>query len=462
MSQWSLRLTKAVLPDDFARRRLQLLNHMHPGSIAVIPGAVQHRRNNDIFFPFRQDSDFYYLTGFREPEALLVLIPGRKQGETIVFCRERDPVLERRDGVILGPERCQSVLGVDDAFPICDVEEILPGLLEARSQVYMNLGEHAAWNERVLNWLSELASQRPAVVATAQHITELGHLLHEQRLIKERKEQVLMTKAAKISVSAQNAALAELRPNIGEADLEAELLYSYRKQGARHEAYPSIVAAGENACVLHYSSNEALIGEDDLVLIDAGCEFEYYAADVTRTYPANGRYSQAQRALYDIVLRANRAAIDACCPGVDFNQPHYTAIKILVEGLITLGLLTGSADALIASGAHEKFCPHKTSHWLGLDVHDVGDYQLGDHWRDLMPGMVLTIEPGIYIPRDASTAHIPDAYRGIGIRVEDAVLICEQGCQVLTEDLIKDPNDIERWMATKGSANAQELKEIVA
>ena len=183
-----------------------------------------------------------------------------------------------------------------------------------------------------------------------------------------------MARAAQISVSAQYAALAALRPNIGEADLEAELLYSYRKQGARHEAYPSIVAAGENACVLHYSSNEALIGEDDLVLIDAGCEFEYYAADVTRTYPANGRYSQAQRALYDIVLRANRAAIDACCPGVDFNQPHYTAIKILVEGLITLGLLTGSADALIASGAHEKFCPHKTSHWLGLDVHDVGDY----------------------------------------------------------------------------------------
>ena len=462
MSPWSLRLTKAVLPDDFARRRRQLLNHMHPGSIAVIPGAVQYRRNNDIFFPFRQDSDFYYLTGFREPDALLVLIPGRKQGETIVFCRERDPLLERRDGVILGPERCQSALGVDDAFPICDVDEILPGLLEARSQVYMNLGEHAAWDERVLTWLSELASQRPAVVATVQHVTALGHLLHEQRLIKERKEQVLMIKAAQISVLAQYAALAALRPNIGEADLEAELLYSYRKQGARYEAYPSIVAAGENACVLHYSRNEALIGEGDLVLIDAGCEFEYYAADVTRTYPANGRYSQAQRALYDIVLRANQAAIDACCPGVDFNKPHDIATNILVEGLIALGLLTGSAEALIISGAHQKFCPHKTSHWLGLDVHDVGDYQLGDHWRDLMPGMVLTIEPGIYIPRDASTADIPDAYRGIGIRVEDAVLIREEGCLVLTEDLIKDPNDIERWMATSGSANAQELKEIVA
>ena len=456
-------MTRAALGhEDFARRRRLLLNHMHPGSIAVIPGAAQQRRSNDICFPFRQDSDFYYLTGFAEPDALLILIPGRTQGESILFCRERDPHLERRDGAILGPDQCQSVLGVDDAFPISDVDEILPGLLEARSQIYMNLGEHAVWDERVLAWLDELVSRRPAVVATVQQVTALGHLLHEQRLIKERKEQVLMARAAQISVAAQYAALAQLRPDVSEADLEAELLYSFRKQGARFEAYPSIVAAGDNACVLHYTRNESLIAAGDLVLIDAGCEFAYYAADVTRTYPASGRYSQAQRALYDLVLKANRGAIAACRPGVAFNQPHDVATQILVDGLIALGLLRGAAQALIASCAHEKFCPHKTSHWLGLDVHDVGDYRLGEQWRDLMPGMVLTIEPGIYIPRDASTADIPDAYRGIGIRVEDAVLIREQGCLVLTEDLIKDPNDIERWMATSGSANAQELKEIVA
>jgi Xaa-Pro aminopeptidase len=437
---------------------------MHPRSIAVIPGAVQQRRSNDICFPFRQDSDFYYLTGFAEPDALLILIPGRTQGESILFCRERDPHLERRDGAILGPDQCQSVLGVDDAFPISDVDEILPGLLEARSQIYMNLGEHAVWDERVLAWLDELVSRRPAVVATVQQVTALGHLLHEQRLIKERKEQVLMAKAAQISVAAQYAALAQLRPDVSEADLEAELLYSFRKQGARFEAYPSIVAAGDNACVLHYTRNESLIAAGDLVLIDAGCEFAYYAADVTRTYPASGRYSQAQRALYDLVLKANRGAIAACRPGAAFNQPHDVATQILVDGLIDLGLLRGAAQALIANCAHEKFCPHKTSHWLGLDVHDVGDYRLGEQWRDLMPGMVLTVEPGIYIPRDSTTADVPEAFRGIGIRVEDSVLITPQGCQVLTEDLLKDPDEIERWMATKGSVgqSAQGLKEVVA
>lgn len=458
-------MTRAALGhEDFARRRRLLLNHMHPGSIAVIPGAAQQRRSNDICFPFRQDSDFYYLTGFAEPDALLILIPGRTQGESILFCRERDPHLERRDGAILGPDQCQSVLGVDDAFPISDVDEILPGLLEARSQIYMNLGEHAVWDERVLAWLDELVSRRPAVVATVQQVTALGHLLHEQRLIKERKEQVLMARAAQISVAAQYAALAQLRPDVSEADLEAELLYSFRKQGARFEAYPSIVAAGDNACVLHYTRNESLIAAGDLVLIDAGCEFAYYAADVTRTYPASGRYSQAQRALYDLVLKANRGAIAACRPGAAFNQPHDVATQILVDGLIALGLLRGAAQALIASCAHEKFCPHKTSHWLGLDVHDVGDYRLGEQWRDLMPGMVLTVEPGIYIPRDSTTADVPEAFRGIGIRVEDSVLITPQGCQVLTEDLLKDPDEIERWMATKGSVgqSAQGLKEVVA
>ncbi|MBL6815367.1 MAG: aminopeptidase P N-terminal domain-containing protein [Pseudomonadales bacterium] len=437
---------------------------MHPGSVAVIPGATQQRRSNDIFFPFRQDSDFYYLTGFCEPDALLVLIPGRAQGESILFCRERDPYLERRDGAILGPDQCQTVLGVDDAFPISDVDEILPGLLEARSQIYMNLGEHLTWDERVLAWLDELGSGRPAMAATVQQVTALGHLLHEQRLIKERKEQVLMARAAQISVAAQYAALARLRPNVSEADLEAELLYSYRKQGARFEAYPSIVAAGDNACVLHYTRNESLIADGDLVLIDAGCEFAYYAADVTRTYPASGRYGQTQRALYDLVLKANCGAIAACRPGADFNHPHCVATQILVDGLIALGLLRGTAEALIASGAYAKFCPHKTSHWLGLDVHDVGDYRLGEQWRDLMPGMVLTIEPGIYIPRDSTTEDVPDAFRGIGIRVEDSVLITPQGCQVLTRDLIKDPDEIERWMATNGSVgqSAQALKKVVA
>jgi Xaa-Pro aminopeptidase len=288
----------------------------------------------------------------------------------------------------------------------------------------------------------------------------LGHLLHEQRLIKSAKEQELMAQAAQISVAAQCRALDVISPGLTEADIEAELHYSYRRQGARSEAYPSIVAAGENACTLHYVQNASVLLDGDLVLIDAGCELQYYASDVTRTYPVSGCFSSAQRDIYDIVLAANRAAIDACRPGNHFNQPHEAAALVLVEGLIELGLLQGDSEQLIAQGDHEKYCPHKTSHWLGLDVHDVGDYRLGNLWRDLMPGMVLTVEPGIYIPRDDSTAELAEAYRGLGIRIEDAVLIQKQGCQVLTEGLIKDPDDIEAWMATR--ADRTDITRVVA
>ena len=456
MLPWNPPLTEVVLqPEDFGRRRRQLLNAMQPGSVAVIPGAIKQRRNSDIFFPFRQDSDFYYLTGFCEPDALLVLVPGREQGESIVFCRERDSVAEQRDGAILGPEAGQQVLGVDDAFPMADLDEILPGLLEARTQIYMNPGEHLRWDERITAYLQELLAQRSSQESEVGEITGLGHLLHEQRLIKDRKEQQLMSKAAQISVAAQYAALAKIRPGATEAGLEAELHYSYRTQGAKCEAYPSIVASGNNACVLHYWQNQSLLLETDMVLIDAGCEYQYYAADVTRTYPVSGRFNQAQRELYDIVLQANRAAIAACQSGNHFNRPHEVATHLLVAGLVELGLLEGDVDALIDRGAHLRFCPHKTSHWLGLDVHDVGDYRLGEAWRDLMPGMMLTIEPGIYIPDNESTADVPKAYRGLGIRIEDAVLIEKSGCRVLTDQLIKDPDDIEAWMAQDSASQAE-------
>ena len=461
MRLWNLRLIDPLIqPGDFARRRRRLLDVMRPGSIAIVPGAIEQRRNRDINFPFRQDSDFYYLTGFCEPDALLVLIPGRDQGETIVFCRERDAASERRDGRVLGPDACRLVLGVDDGFPVSDLDEILPGLLEGRSQIYMNLGEHLLWDHRLMRYREQLAQQRSSEEPEVGEIVTLGHLLHEQRLIKSAKEQELMAQAAQISVAAHYHALAMISPDVTEADIEAELHYSYRRQGAKAEAYPSIVAAGENACTLHYVQNDSDLSERDLVLIDAGCELQYYASDVTRTFPVSGVFSSAQRDVYDIVLAANRAAIDACRPGNHFNHPHEAATLILVEGLIELGLLHGDLEQLIAQGDHERFCPHKTSHWLGLDVHDVGDYRLGDSWRDLMPGMVLTVEPGIYIPRDDSTAEIAQAYRGLGIRIEDAVLIQKQGCQVLTEGLIKEPDDIEAWMAAR--AGKRNTARVVA
>jgi Xaa-Pro aminopeptidase len=349
----------------------------------------------------------------------------------------------------LGPEACKLVLGVDDGFPVSDLDDILPGLLEGRCQIYMNLGEHLLWDHRLMKYLEHLAKQRSADEPEVGEIVTLGHLLHEQRLIKNDKEQDLMAQAARISVAAQYRALDLLRPGLTEADIEAELHYSFRLQGAKSEAYPSIVARGENACTLHYVQNESVLLEQDLVLIDAGCELQYYASDVTRTYPVSGRFSAAQRDVYDIVLAANRAAIEACRPGNHFNLPHEAATLVLVEGLIELGLLQGEPGQVIAQGDHDKFCPHKTSHWLGLDVHDVGDYRLGDAWRDLMPGMVLTVEPGIYIPRDDSTTDVPEPYRGLGIRIEDTVLIHKDGCQVLTDALIKEAAEIESRMAAR-------------
>ena len=433
---------------DFDQRRRQLLAAMQPGAIAVIPGAREQRRNRDVYYPFRQNSDFYYLTGFVEPDALLVLIPGRAHGESILFCRERDPVVERQRGRILGPDQCCQALGLDDAFPIADVDDILPGMLEGKSQIYLSMGEHRQWDLRVLAYLKTLSESDPAEKNITGEVVDLGHLLHEQRLIKTAKEQALMARAAEISVAAHYHALGSIDAAHLEADIETELLYSFRRQGAKYEAYPSIVASGENACILHYADNDQPLEQGHLVLVDAGCEYQHYAADVTRTYPVSGRFSATQRRLYEVVLAANRAAIAACVPGAPFIRPHEEATRVLVQGLVDVGVLSGDPEALIASGGHSRFCPHNISHWLGLDVHDVGDYRLGEAWRDLSPGMVLTVEPGVYIPRDDTTLDVPDVFRGLGIRIEDSVLITAQGCSVLTDDLVKNPDEIEALMAS--------------
>lgn len=446
---------------DFAQRRRLLLDAMRPGSMAVIPGAREQRRNRDVNYPFRQNSDFYYLTGFCEPDALLALIPGREFGECILFCRERDPVLERQDGPIVGPGACCDALGMDDGFPISDVDDILPGMLEGRSQIYLSMGEHRQWDIRVLAFLKELGQQKSSDHTVTGGVVDLGHLLHEQRLIKSAREQQIMSRAAQISVTAQQLAIEHIGPEANEGDVEAELLYSFRRQGAKYEAYPTIVASGENACTFHYAANSSSLLPGDLVLIDAGCEYQYYASDVTRTYPVSGRFSQYQRQLYDIVLAANKAAIDACRLGASFIEPHQAATQVLVEGLVDLGVLHGDASDLIADESHTRFCPHHTSHWLGLDVHDVGDYRLADTWRDLLPGMVLTVEPGIYIPRDETTLDVPEEYRGIGIRIEDTVLIESESCRVLSGELVKDADEIEALMAGSPKAPLSTVKSRV-
>ena len=437
----------AITQAEFKKRRRRLMGMLPPGAIAVVPGAQLMRRNRDIYFPFRQDSDFYYLTGFTEPEALLVLAPGREHGEEILFCAERDPLAERWDGERLGPERATQTLGVDDAFPYADMEDILPGLLEGCDRIFLNLGEYPEFDARLLGWIADIRKREAGGARSPGEFVALKHLLHEQRLYKSAAELKLMRRAASITADAHVRAMQSVRPGMLESQLEAELTYEFLRQGASAAAYPSIVGGGQHACVMHYTANSAELKNKDLVLIDAGCEYQHYAADVTRTFPVNGKFSAPQREIYDIVLRANESAIAACRPGNHFNQPHEVALRIMVEGLLALGLLQGDLETLLAENDEVRdFCPHKASHWLGIDVHDVGDYRFGEAWRDLEPGMVLTIEPGIYIPDDETTNHLPARFRGIGVRIEDDVLITADGCEVLSQSVPKRVQDIEQLM----------------
>lgn len=420
---------------------------MAPGSIAIVPGAEAVRRNRDIHYPFRQDSDFFYLTGFCEPSAVLVLVPGRAQGQEILFCAERDARKERYDGEMLGPERAAQTLSVDDAFPVADLDDILPGLLEGRERIYLTLGEYPHLDAQVLAQVAAIRQRESGGARPPGEFIELKHLLHEMRLIKSKRELLLMRRAAQISAAGHRRAMQVCQAGMTEGQLEAELQYVFMREGARCAAYPSIVGGGDNACVLHYVDNRDALLEGQLVLIDAGCEFEHYAADITRTFPVSGRFSPTQREIYNIVLAANEAAINCCRPGMSFNAPHDAAIKVMVEGLVTLGVLAGDVDSIIESEQHMAFMPHKTSHWLGIDVHDVGDYRFDDSWRVFEPGMVLTVEPGLYFPR--ALEHAPRDYAGMGVRIEDDVLITSDGPEVLTADVPKTVDGIEALMDAK-------------
>lgn len=420
---------------------------MDEASIAVIPAASVKARNRDSDFLFRQDSDFHYLTGFNEPEAVLVLAPGRAHGEVILFCRDREPRAELYDGERLGPDRAAQIVAVDDAFPVADLDDILPGMLEGRERIYFGLGDHPQFEKRLLGWLSTLRARESGGARPPEELFALKHLLHEQRLIKSAAEIRAMRRAAEIACEGHVRAMRACQPGMTETQLEAELIYAFMRGGAKSPAYSSIVGGGANACVLHYVDNNATLKKNDLVLIDAGCEYELYASDVTRTFPVSGTFSTVQRALYDIVLAANEAAIEACRPGAMFTDPHQVALEIMIDGLLSLGLLEGDLDEVLETETYRNFCPHGSSHWLGLDVHDVGDQRVDGESRPLEPGMVLTIEPGIYIPDNELMAGLPAKYRGIGIRVEDDVLITSEGNEVLTTAAPKTVEAIETTMA---------------
>lgn len=435
------------LSASHARRRRQLMRMAGAEAIVIVPAATERVRSRDTHYPYRQDSDLLYLTGFPEPEAVLVLIPGRRHGESILFCRERDPEREGWDGPRAGPEGAVEAFGMDDAYPITDLDDILPGLLEGRTRVYYHFGRDADFDLKLIGWLNRVRAQVRAGAQPPHEFLELGHLLDEMRLFKDAGELKLMQKAADISVAAHEAAMRAAKPGITEYQLQAELEYVFRRSDAV-PAYGSIVGAGANACVLHYHANSATARDGELVLIDAGAEYRGYAADITRTFPVNGRFSKPQRAIHDLVCAAQAAALEQARPGVPYEAGHVAAVRTLTEGLLELGLLKGRLEKNIAEERYKRFYRHKTGHWLGLDVHDVGEYRVDGQSRLLEPGMVFTIEPGLYIGADDTT--VDAKWRGIGVRIEDDVLITKDGHRVLTDRLARSADEVEAFMAGAG------------
>lgn len=429
---------------EFARRRKQLMRMAGNDAILVLPAAPERVRSHDTHWPFRQDSDFWYLSGFPEPEAVLVLVPGRRHGETLLFCRERDPERESWDGPRAGQEGAVADFGMDDAYPIEDLDEILPGLLEGRSRVYYHFGRDAEFDLKLIGWVRHVRAQVRQGKQPPHEFLELGHLLHELRLFKSKDELKVMQRAADISVQAHQAAYRAARPGIKEYELQAEVERVFRANDA-WPAYGSIVGAGSNACVLHYRANTATARDGDLVLIDAGAEYRNYASDITRTFPVNGRFSPAQRALHDLVGQAQQAALAKAQPGIPYEAGHVAAVETLTEGLLKLGVLKGSLQKNLAEGHYRRYYRHKTGHWLGLDVHDVGEYRIDGDSRLLEPGMVFTIEPGLYIGADDTS--VAEKWRGIGIRTEDDVVITSDGHRVLTDGLARSADEIEAVMA---------------
>ena len=428
---------------SFLNRRHQLMQHMGEG-VAVIPTAPEAIRNRDSHYLYRFDSYFYYLTGFAEPESVLLLVAGEKP-RSILFCRDKDLEREIWDGFRHGPEGAKEAFGVDEAYSISRLDELAPQLLANQPRLHYSLGTDASWDARVTGWLNQVRAQARSGVSAPAEIVDVRLLLDEMRLFKSEGEIAIMRRAAEISSGAHRRAMRATKPGSTEYEIEAELIHEFRRHGAQSPAYHSIVAGGANACVLHYVFNDASLHDGDLLLIDAGCELDGYASDITRTFPVNGKFSGPQRDLYELVLAAQGAAIEAVRPGNHWNAPHEAALQVLVRGFIDFGLCKGTMDAVLESGDYRRFYMHRTGHWLGLDVHDAGEYKQKGAWRLLEPGMTLTVEPGCYV-RPAND--VPEHYWNIGIRIEDDAVVTQKGCDIITEAAPKSVADIEALMAS--------------
>lgn len=429
---------------EFAKRRKQLMQKVGVKGLVILPSAPTAHRNGDAEFPYRQNSDFYYLTGFDEPESVLILAPKRKEGEFILFNRARDRTEEIWNGHRAGQEDAKKIFGADESHPITELSATLSELLEGREEIHYTLGLNKAFDKIVLNAINKIRGKIRSGLLSPISFVDITDTLHEMRLIKSPTEIALMRKAANISVDAHYRAMQTCAPGMNEYELEAELLYAFHRKGARHVAYTSIVGSGANSCILHYVNNNKTIKNGDLVLIDAGCEYENYASDITRTFPANGTFSPEQRAIYEIVLASQLAAIKTIRPGAKWSTAQDVIVKIITQGLLDLGLLKGNLKTLIEKRAYLPYYMHKSGHWLGLDVHDVGRYKVDKAWRTLKPGMVLTVEPGIYISSDIPG--VPKRWHNIGIRIEDDVVVTAKGHEILTQRLPKTVADIEALM----------------
>ena len=422
----------------YASRRRRLTEATGAG-VAVVPTAAERVRNRDSHYPYRFDSHFYYLTGFTEPEAVLVLAGGR----SILFCRERNEEREIWDGFRYGPEAARERFGFDEAVPIAKLDEEMPRLLEDQPALYYPMGADSGWDARAIGWLNAVRAKVRSGVAAPERLQDVRAIIDDMRLHKDVHELGVMRRAARIAAAAHRRAMQRTRPGRAEYEIEAELLYEFRRNGAQFPAYSPIVAGGANACILHYVANDAMVRDGDLLLIDAGCELDGYASDITRTFPVSGRFTAAQREVYEIVLGAQRAALETVRPGRAWNEPHDAAVRVLAQGMIDLKLLPGSLDEALETESYKRFYMHRTGHWLGLDVHDAGDYKRAGEWRTLACGMVLTVEPGLYI---RAADDVPQALRNIGVRIEDDVHVTESGYEVLTAEATKSVDDIEALM----------------
>jgi Xaa-Pro aminopeptidase len=425
----------------YSTRRARLLSMIGDG-VALVATAPERVRNRDSHYPYRFDSYFYYLTGFAEPEAALMLLGG-KSPRTILFCRSKDVEREIWDGFRYGPGAARERFGFDEAHPIGELDALAPKLLEDRPALHYPVGAEADWDARVMRWLNAVRARARTGVAAPERLHDVRAALDDMRLTKDAHEVGVMRRAARIAAAAHRRAMQQTRPGRTEYEVEAELLHEFRRNGAQFPAYSPIVAGGAHACVLHYVSNDARLHDGDLLLIDAGCELDGYASDITRTFPVNGRFSAAQRSVYELVLAAQRAAIEKVKPGATWNEPHDAAVRVLAQGMLDLKLIKGSLDEVLENETYKRFYMHRTGHWLGLDVHDAGEYKRDGEWRKLSPGMALTVEPGLYI---RAAQDVPKALHDIGVRIEDDVVVSAAACEVITAEAPKAPEDIEALM----------------